>query len=203
MTAAFDFLDKAEALLGYGRVGSGSGFERLLRRSEMTRRLEQAWEVSLPTRLRPRFQHHVDALFNSVHDEIHEHAFDFRRTRRGVKVGRAQGDRLVSRPLETYMPELVRATRNSSHGFLEALTGPERFLLATNDGHMPQQLADLIAFFIFGFAVDADAVCERRWFGQAHAPTPPRRRGRAPIWTRLHERLLKRVLSPRAGGERS
>ena len=164
IAAAFDFLDKAEALLGYGRAGSGGGFERLLRRSEMTRRLEQAWQVSLPLRMRLRFQRHVEALFASIHAEVHEHTLAFRRTTAGVNIGREQDDRLLNRPLEMYVPELVRATRNSSHGFLEALTGPERFLLATNDGHMPSQLADLIAFFLFGFAADADAVCERRWF---------------------------------------
>jgi hypothetical protein len=174
IAAAFDFLDKAETLLGYGREGSGSGFERLLRRSEMTRRLEEAWNVSLPLRLRQRFQGHVETLFASVHDEIHAHAVDFRRTPAGVKVGREKDNRLITRPLETYVPEVVRATRNSSHGLLEALTGRDRFLLATTDGHMPRQLADLIAFFIFGFAADANAVCERTWFGPARVP---RRRG--------------------------
>jgi hypothetical protein len=131
----------------------------------MTRRLEQAWQVSLPLGLRLRFQRHVETLFESVHAEIHEHALDFRRTRAGVEVGREQDDQLINRPLETYVPELIRATRNSSHGFLVALTGRERFLLATTDGHIPRQLADLIAFFIFGFAADADVVCSGTWFG--------------------------------------
>jgi hypothetical protein len=192
IAAAFDFLDKAEALLGYGREGSGSGFERLLRRSETTRRFEEAWDVSLPLRLRRRFQGHVEALFASVHDEIHAHAVDFRRTRTGVKVGRAQDERLITRPLEMYVPELVRATRNSSHGLLEALTGRERFLLATTDGHMPRQLADLIAFLIFGFAADAHSVCARTWFGPAR---PPRRRAPLPpmsLWTRLTRFLRRR-----------
>ncbi len=191
IAAAFDFLDKAEALLGYGRAGSGSGFERLLRRSEMTRRLEQAWDVSLPIRLRPRFQRHVEALFASVHDDVHAHAVDFRRTQAGVRVGRERDDQLVTRPLETYVPELVRATRNSSHGFLEALTGRERFLLATTDGHMPRQLADLIAFFIFGFAADASAVCARTWFGPQRASR--RRASQAPrnLWGQLR-RVFRR-----------
>jgi hypothetical protein len=190
IAAAFDFLDKAEALLGYGREGSGGGFERLLRRSEMTRRLGQAWDVSLPVGLRLRFQRHVEALFASIHEEIHDHAVDFRRTRAGVKIGREQDDRLITRPLETYVPELARATRNSSHGFLEALTGPERFLLATNDGHMPRQLADLIAFFIFGFAADADAVLERRWFGAGRGT---RRRRGTPTPTSLLSKLQRFV----------
>jgi hypothetical protein len=191
IAAAFDFLDKAEALLGYGRDGSGSGFERLLRRSEMTRRLERAWEVSLPLRLRQRFQRHAEALFASVHDEIHAHAVEFRRTRAGIKVGREQDDQLVTRPLEMYVPELVRATRNSSHGFLEALTGRERFLLATTDGHMPRQLADLIAFFIFGFAADARTVCERTWFGTTRTPRRRATQASVNLWGRLR-RLLRR-----------
>lgn len=88
MAAAFDFLDKAEALLGYGRDGSGGGFQRLLRRSETTQRVQQAWEVSLPLRLRLRFQAHIDAMFASVYEAMHAHALEFRRTRAGVKVGR-------------------------------------------------------------------------------------------------------------------
>lgn len=195
MAAAFDFLDKAEALLGYGRDGSGGGFERLLRRSEMRRQLDRAWQVSLPARLRTRFQRHADALFASVHAEVHDHALAFRRTQSGVKVGREQDARLFNRPLETYVPELVRATRNSSHGFLEALTGADRFLLATNDGHMPRQLADLIAFFLFGFAADADAVCERRWFGQARSAWRRRVRTRT---RRLGSRLLGRLAAFRS-----
>lgn len=164
LAAAFDFLDKAEALLGYGRDGSGTGFKRMLRRSEMTRRLDEAWQTSLPSRLRPRFERHVEALFASVHTEVHAHTLAFRRTASGVRVGRERNATLVNHPLETYVPDLVRATRNSSHGFLDALTGADRFLLATNDGRMPRQLADLIAFFVFGLAADAEAVCERRWF---------------------------------------
>jgi hypothetical protein len=167
--AAFDFLDKAEALLGYGREGSGGGFERLLRRSEMTRRLQVAWDVSLPLRLRRRFHDHVEALFASVHSEIHAHALEFRRTQAGVKVGRERDNRLITKPLEMYVPELVRSTRNSSHGLLEALTGRDRFLLGTTDGHMPRQLADLVAFLIFGFAADAESVCARTWFGPPRA----------------------------------
>lgn len=194
MAAAFDFLDKAEALLGYGRDGAGGGFERLLRRSETTRRLEQAWAVSLPLRLRPRFQAHVEALFTSVYEGIHAHALEFRRTRAGVMVGRERDDRLINRPLETYVPELVRATRNSSHGFLEALTGRDRFLLATTDGHVPRSLADLISFLIFGFAADAEAVCARTWFGRQRGDR--RRTGSRPAgsgpWQRMRA-LARRV----------
>jgi hypothetical protein len=79
--------------------------------------------------------------------------------------------------------------------FLEALTGPER-LPATNDGHMPRQLANLIAFLIFGVAADAQAVCERRWFGVTRAMR--RRRSARPrigLWIKIR-RLVRR---PRSG----
>lgn len=188
IAAAFDFLDKAEALLGYGRDRPGAAFKRLLRRSEMTRRLDEAWQVSLPLRLRPRFQTHVQALFASVHEEVHAHALAFRRTPSGVSVGREQDARLFNRPLDTYVPDLVRATRNSSHGFVDALAGRDRFLLATTDDHMPRQLADLIAFLMFGLAADAEAVCARRWFGAAR-----------PAWRRVvltrHKRIWSRLLA--------
>lgn len=123
-----------------------------------------------------------------MHEEIQRHALDFRRRRTGVKVGREQDDRLFNRPLETYVPELVRATRNSSHGFLAGLTGGERFLLATHDGHMPRQLADLIAFFLFGFAADAGAVCEGRWFAGWRRRS---RRGLRRVRSNLFSRLLR------------
>jgi hypothetical protein len=156
---AFDFLDKAEGLLGYGRNNTGAGFKKLLEKTSMTDRLRQAWDVSLPLRLRARFQRHAEELFESTYAEIHDHALSFRRTAAGVKVGRSSDDTTPERPLEEYVPDLVRATRNSSHGFLDALREKHRFLLATHDGHMPLQLADLAAFLLFGLAADADAVC--------------------------------------------
>lgn len=161
--AAFDFLDKAEALLGYGRHSSGAGFKKLLQKTAMTDRLRQAWDVSLPLRLRARFQRHAEELFASTYAEIHDHALSFRRTAAGVKVGRAGDNTTPERALEEYVPDLVRATRNSSHGFLDALRADQRFLLGTHDGHMPAQLADLAAFLLFGLAADADAVRNRQF----------------------------------------
>jgi hypothetical protein len=56
--AAFDLLDKAEALLGFGKDGSGKGFERLLRRRSMVQRLDEVWS-RLPLQLQPRFRAHT------------------------------------------------------------------------------------------------------------------------------------------------
>jgi len=79
LQAAFDLLDKAEALLGFGIRGSGGGFKRLLRRSTMVPRLNASWE-RLPLRLRPRFRAHTEALFDHVYDHIREHALGYRVT---------------------------------------------------------------------------------------------------------------------------
>jgi hypothetical protein len=56
--AAFDLLDKAEALLGFGVSGSGQGFERLLRRASMLTRLDEVWP-RLPLQLQSRFRAHT------------------------------------------------------------------------------------------------------------------------------------------------
>src|SRR5207237_379344 len=122
-------LDKAEALLGYGRRGSGAGFKRLLRRSGMLPRLDETWE-RLPLRLRARFQAHGRELFEVVYTHIYEHTLEYRRTPASIKVWNEEAGRLVARPLDNYVPDIVRAIRNSSHGFLEQVRGNDRYLIA-------------------------------------------------------------------------
>lgn len=161
--AGFDLLDKAEALLGYGVRGSGTGFKRLLRRSEMTTRLDAAWE-RLPLRLRARFRAHTRALFDHVYEHVRTHALDYRLTPRAVKVWRPASRRLVARPMDNYVPDLVRATRNSSHGFLELVRGEDRHLIATHDGHMPPALSDLTVLILFGLFADSEQLVAGDWF---------------------------------------
>jgi len=163
LQAAFDLLNKAEALLGYGRRGSGTGFKRLLRRSRMLPRLDEAWD-QLPLRLRPRFRAHSRALYNLVYEHVYEHALAYRRTRSAVKVWNEQANRLVGRSLDNYVPDVVRAIRNSAHGFLEQVKGDDRYLIATHDGHLPRPLGDLAALIMFALIADADRLSRRAWF---------------------------------------
>jgi hypothetical protein len=163
LQAAFDLLDKAEALLGYGRRGSGAGFKRLLRRSPMLARLDEAWE-QLPLRLRPRFRAHGSALYSLVYEHVYEHTLTYRRTPSAVKVWNERANRLVGRPLDNYVPDIVRAVRNSSHGFLEQVKGDDRYLIATHDGCLPRPLGDLAALIMFGLVTDADRLSRGVWF---------------------------------------
>jgi hypothetical protein len=108
LQAAFDLLDKAEALMGYGIRGSGDVFKRLLRRTPMVARLSEAWD-RLPVRLRVRFRAHTSALFDHVYEHVRDHAHSYRLTPRAVKVWRPASNRLVALPMDTFVPDLVRA----------------------------------------------------------------------------------------------
>lgn len=169
--AAFDLLDKAEALLGFGKSGSGRGFERLLRRASMLARLDEIWQ-RLPLQLQPRFRRHTRALYNGLYEHVRQHAYAHRHAGGAVKVG--PPDRtLTALPLESYVPQLVRAIRNSAHGFIEVMTSDEpemrrtRELLATHDGKLPPHLPDLAALIGFALVADFERVADKTWL-----PTP-------------------------------
>jgi len=159
--AAFDLLDKAETLLAFTSKNTGKGFVRLLRRTSMLRRLDEVWE-QLPVQLRERFRGHARWLYDSIYDDIKAHAVTTRLTKNGVMVGPPGA--LVDRPIEMYVGELVRAVRNSAHGLIEQLsTSNDRYLIATHQGKLPAQLADLAAPLAFALVADAEAVHDRRW----------------------------------------
>lgn len=159
--AAFDLLDKAESLLGFRSKKTGKGFERLLRRKSMEQRLSQIWDP-LPAKLRARFRRHGGWLYSSLYEGIRAQAVSTRLTPNGVEVG--SPGQLVNRPMEMYVPELVRAVRNSSHGLLEQLSDhPDRYLIATHQGKLPAQLADLAALIALALIADAEALHENRW----------------------------------------
>jgi hypothetical protein len=165
--AAFDLLDKAEALLGFGISGSGQGFERLLRRSSMLARLDEIWQ-RLPLQLQSRFRKHSRALYDGMYEHVREHAYAHRLAGGAIKVG-PPGGPLVALSLEGYVPQLVRAVRNSAHGFIEVMTSNvtavrrDRELLATHDGKLPPHVPDLAALIGFALVADFERVAERTW----------------------------------------
>lgn len=165
--AAFDLLDKAEALLGFGISGSGQGFERLLRRASMIARLDEVWG-RLPLQLQPRFRAHTRALYDGMYEHVREHAYAHRLAGGAVKVG-PPGGTLVGLPLEGYVPQLVRAVRNSAHGFIEVMTSDasamrrDRQLLATHDGKLPPHFPDLAALIGFALVADFERVADQSW----------------------------------------
>lgn len=127
----------------------------------MLRRLDEVWE-RLPLQLRGRFRAHARWLYGSIYDEIKAEAVKTRLTKNGVLVGPPGA--LVERPLEMYVGELVRAVRNSAHGLLEQLTtSNDRYLIATHQGKLPAQLADLAALLAFALVADAEALHAGEW----------------------------------------
>jgi hypothetical protein len=159
--ATFDLLDKMEALLGFGSEETGKGFERLLRRKSMEKRLDAAWE-RLPVQLRPRFRAHTRRLLDDIYSEIRANVLAPRLTSSGVRVEREDG-RLLNIQNEGYVPALVRAVRNSAHGLMEQLERRDRFLVATHNGQLPNQLGDYAALVAFALIADAEALFAGTW----------------------------------------
>jgi hypothetical protein len=164
LETAFDCLDKAEALLGYGVDASGKGFKRLLRRSETQARLERAWNA-LPQSLRNRFNRHTETLYDRMYAHVYDHALSFRQTtNQRVLVQNRRTGELVAQHMNDYAPELIRATRNSAHGFLDQLTGDQRHLVATHTGDVPPEIADLAPLILFGLVADGRRLIDGTWF---------------------------------------
>jgi hypothetical protein len=165
--AAFDLLDKAEALLDYGSKKSGMGFQRLLRRGEMIDRLNRKWNTCLPVQLRGRFRKYTEHLYARLYEEIRADAYSHRVTQRGILVWSDDEERLIERQMDDYVPKLIRAIRNSAHGLIEQLESPhkhkERNLIATHTGKLPAVLPDLAALIGFALVADADGLCEGNW----------------------------------------
>ncbi|MGB7160165.1 MAG: hypothetical protein WBD40_19010 [Tepidisphaeraceae bacterium] len=161
---AFDLLDKAEALIGYGRDRSGKGFEALLKRRYVVRRLNAAWET-MPPSLARRFRDHTKALFDTLYSRVRENSAPPRLTKNGIKLARRNDpSRLDSWSMDDYVAALSRAVRNSSHGLLEMLReGDDRYLLATNTGDIPQELTEVAALVMFGLIADAEKLCDGTW----------------------------------------
>jgi hypothetical protein len=164
---AFDLLDKAESLLGYGVNDSGKGFERLLRRNEMILRLDRVWDDRLPVQLRPRFKSHTRHLYDRIYDHIKENAYRFRVADdgSGINVWSEKHNKLIKWTWDSYVPPLVRAVRNSAHGLMETFEkASERNIVVAHNGEMPPELPELAAFLAFAIVADAERVCAGTWW---------------------------------------
>jgi hypothetical protein len=162
--AAFDLLDKLETLLGYGprsarefgrAWGSGHGFRRLLDRTEAIPLVRRGF-AHLPGQLRSHFSQHAEDLFEETYREIQSGVLDGRRVEGGVRVGREEQTTMV---LEEYVGRVVRAARNSSHGLLDQLAGPDAVVAATHTGALPESLPELVALLAWSLLADP----ERLW----------------------------------------
>ena len=160
---AFDLLDKAETLLGYGRKRSGKGFKALLRKGQSVRRLRDAFG-SLPPDMAQRLGDEVERLFDELYAEVLDNTLAFRRSGKGARIATGTAGNLRSMDSDTLVASLCRAVRNSSHGLLEILReDDDRFLLAANTGGIPAELPALAPLIALGLLSDADGLIDGSW----------------------------------------
>lgn len=160
---AFDLLDKAAGLLGHRGGGAAEGFKRLLRRRTVMPLLERSF-TGMPDDLGQRFATHAGRIFDSSYEEIRALALSHRLTAGGVRVARSDPTQLQTMSTDDYAAELVRAVRNSSHGFLEQLEGRQRLLLATHEGELPTQIADAALAAALALCADAERLVAGEWW---------------------------------------
>jgi hypothetical protein len=160
---AFDLLDKAEALLGYGRADTGKGFTWLLRRSEALPRIKQALD-GLPEDLSERLAAEAERLYDALYDQVRANTLSHRLTPSGARIARGTPENLHGIDNDTLISSLCRAVRNTSHGLLEVLrTHNDRFLLAANTGGIPAELPALAPLIALAMLSDASALTTGTW----------------------------------------
>jgi hypothetical protein len=133
----------------------------------MIARLDEVWQ-RLPLQLQPRFRQHTRALYDGIYEHVRQHAYPHRTTAGAIKVG-PPGGPLNGLALESYVPQLVRAVRNSAHGFIEVMTSDaagmrrDRELLTAHDGKLPPHFPDLAALIGFALVADFERVADQSW----------------------------------------
>lgn len=161
--AAFDLLDKAEALLGYGRRETGRGFKALLRRDACLRRLHDAYS-SLPEDIAERLDAEAGRLFDGLYAQVRQNTLQHRLTPGSAKIATGSADKLRNLVNSALVSQLCRAVRNSSHGILDTLRGgDDRFLLAANTDGIPAELAALAPLIALGLLADAEGLVDGTW----------------------------------------
>ncbi|MGH2911640.1 MAG: hypothetical protein ACRDJ3_04110 [Solirubrobacteraceae bacterium] len=160
----FDLLDKLETLLGYGpkaarKFGrewrSGNGFRRLLDRREALPLMERGFS-NMPSQLGSRFAARASELFDTTYQEIEGGVLHGRLAEDGIRVGRIDQDTMS---IDDYAGSVVRAVRNSSHGLLDQLAGPDAEVAATHAGALPETLSELVGLIAWALLSDP----ERLW----------------------------------------
>jgi hypothetical protein len=160
---AFDLLDKAESLLGYGKQETSDGFEALLRRTKSVRRACEALS-SLPEDLAKRLSDEIARLFDELRDEIRDNTLQHRLTSKGARVATTDVATVKAISDDDLISTLCRAVRNSSHGLLEVLRDhPHRFYLAINTGGIPAELPALAPLLGLALLADTESLIDGSW----------------------------------------
>ena len=163
----FDLLDKLETLLGYGPKSrnmfgqewrSGNGFQRLLDRREAVPMVERRF-ANMPNQLGSRFAARASELFDTMYQEIEDGVLQGRLVEDGVRIGRAKQETM---PIETYTGRVIRAVRNSSHGLLDQLAGPDSEVAVTHTGALPETLPELVALITWALLSDPEHLWSMR-----------------------------------------
>ena len=127
-------------------------------------RTEASWQPRRARRDRGRVDDHTQRAFDLMYEDIREHALAHRRTPNGMRVARNDPANPTPVTMDEYVSELVRAVRNSSHGFSEVLRENSGLLVATHEGRMPSQLSNVAALVMLGLLADADRLCAGTWW---------------------------------------
>jgi hypothetical protein len=174
MQIAFDLLDKVDSLLmdpKPNKLPEGKDWKRLLRDREALPALERAFD-QLPVQLRPRFKQWAKDSYRRFYDDIKKTTMRSRVKDAGVMVAVNDPTELQRLAWDEYVPALMRAARNSSHGLLHVLSAPAagsakrdpRLLLATNSGAVPESFYEVATVIFFGLMSDAERFCSRTFW---------------------------------------
>ena len=86
-------------------------------------------------------------------------------TTNGIKIGTADPAKFRDMPMNEYVGNLLRETRNTAHGFGGSLRHDKsKYLLATHSGDIPRQLTDLVTLITFALTADAEKLCASEWW---------------------------------------
>jgi hypothetical protein len=134
-------------------------------------RLDRAFD-QLPLQVQARFKQWAKESYDRFYGDVMEATMASRRADDGVLVAQTDPARTAKRSWDEYVPNLMRAARNSSHGLRDMLREPAttstkpdpRLLLATNSGDVPHSFYEVVTIVFLGLMADAERLVDRTWW---------------------------------------
>jgi hypothetical protein len=140
-----------ELLVGLG-ASSGRGFKTLVTRGVALRQLDGHLRSTMPGDGRkPLFRYATD-LFDQVCPEVRDGVVEFRRRENAILVEPRGGGDPKPKPLDDYAALLIRAVRDSAHGFSRSFAQMRRGVIGIHLGGLPAEVALLPGTLLLGFA---------------------------------------------------